>query len=364
MKILYVTTILGTMSFFVDEIKHLLEQGYNIEVAANTSVNARFCADELGICVYHIPFSRSPFSLDNIKAYYQLYKLVREKHYDIVHCHTPNAAAITRVACKSIRKNGTKVIYTAHGFHFFSGAPIKNWIFFYPVEWLCAFWTDRLITINNEDYTFALKKIKACKVEYVPGIGIDLSKFNNLNIDIVTKRKELNLPKDAILLLSVGELNYNKNHETVIRAIKGMKVYYLIAGKGDYNRKLIQVANEVGVKDRIKLLGFRKDIIDLLHITDIFVFPSFREGLSVSLMEAMGCGKPAVVSKIRGNIDLIDENGGALFNPHSVEECRAAINKVIESDRLSMGIYNQEKVKEFDINKVINRIDEIYESCL
>lgn len=228
------------------------------------------------------------------------------------------------------------------------------------VEWVCAHWCDTIITINSEDYELAKKKLKAKKVEYIPGVGIDLNKFGNTAINIKEKRKELGIPEDAVVLLSVGELNKNKNHETVLRAIEGMDVYYLIAGKGDKEEKLFEIAKEVGMQERVKLLGYRRDVDELLIASDIFVFPSFREGLSVSLMETMASGRPAVVSQIRGNNDLIDKNGGALFNPYSVSECKVAIQTVINSDREKMGRYNKEKVKKFSLDIVLRKIDEIY----
>lgn len=348
------------MSFFTSEFEHLAEKNYTVELGCSLAKKSSVNPDEFGLTIYNLPFSRTPISVNNIKAYKQLKKLVKEKHYDIVHCHTPNAAAITRLACKGIRKKGTKVVYTAHGFHFYKGASRKNWMIYYPVEWVCAHWCDTIITINSEDYELAKKKLKAKKVEYIPGVGIDLNKFGNTAINIKEKRKELGIPEDAVVLLSVGELNKNKNHETVLRAIEGMDVYYLIAGKGDKEEKLFEIAKEVGMQERVKLLGYRRDVDELLIASDIFVFPSFREGLSVSLMETMASGRPAVVSQIRGNNDLIDKNGGALFNPYSVSECKVAIQTVINSDREKMGRYNKEKVKKFSLDIVLRKIDEIY----
>lgn len=360
MRILYVTTILATMGFFTDEFNHLKAEGHTIELACNRDDVFGFDIENAGMPVHNIPFSRSPFTRANVKAYTILKRLVRDNKYDIVHCHTPNAAAVTRLACKGIRQYGTKVIYTAHGFHFYKGAPKKNWLVFYPVEWLCAHWTDVLLTMNSEDFELAKKKFKAGKIDYVPGIGINLSKFADTLVDIRQKRRELHLPEKAIVLLSVGELNDNKNHETVIRAVAGLDVYYVIAGKGVNEEKLKKAALEAGMNERVQFLGFRSDIPELLAASDFFVFPSYREGLSVSLMETMASGKSASVSRIRGNTDLIDDNGGTLFNPYSVEECREAIVKLIHSDREKMGLYNKEKIKNFGTERVLNKIDEAY----
>ena len=359
MKMLYITTISATMGFFYEEFLHLQKRGYEIELACNCEED-RFYIKNFGMPIHNIPFSRTPFSLNNLKAYDKLKRLVRKNHYDIIHCHTPNASVIARLACKEIRKKGTKVIYTAHGFHFYKGASKKNWVIYYPIEWICAHWTDILITINREDYALAKKKMKAKRIEYVPGVGINVKKFSSVDINIAEKRAELGIPTNSVVLFSVGELNENKNHETVLKAISGIDVYYMIAGKGDKEKRLQKIAKEVGVSERFQLLGFRRDIAELLQVADIFVFPSFREGLSVSLMESMANGKPAVVSRIRGNVDLIDEEGGVTFAPYSVDECRAAIQKVIESDRDRMGKHNREKIKEFSTENILKKMDEIY----
>lgn len=167
MKILYVTTIGATMNFFREFVDELIKDGNTVDIATNetTSVVPEFYKN-LGCKVYPIETSRSPLQKGNVVAINQIRKLVTEEHYDIVHCHTPIAAMCTRLACRKVRKQGTKVFYTAHGFHFYKGAPLKNWLLYYPVEKICAHFTDVLITINQEDYELAQKKMKAKKVVY------------------------------------------------------------------------------------------------------------------------------------------------------------------------------------------------------
>lgn len=360
MKILYVTTVASTMDFFAEHFKMLQEENHTVEIACNCRrpVSAQISA--LGVKVHDIPFSRSPFSKENLTAAKTLKSLLLQGKYDVVHTHTPNASAIVRLVCRKLRKNGLRVFYTAHGFHFYKGAPLKNWLVYYPVEWLCAHWTDALITINKEDYALAQKHMHAKNVVYIPGVGINLEQFGVIATSRSEKRKELGIPEDAILLLSVGELNDNKNHESVIKAIGDKNVYYVIAGIGEKKDYLQNLASKVGLADRVQLLGFRKDVGDLLATADAFVFPSFREGLSVSLMEAMASGVPCVVSKIRGNVDLVDEHGGVLFAPDSVEDCRLAIEKMLTADRQIMGSYNRKKVVGFGEETVIEKLKGIY----
>ncbi len=361
MKILYITTIGSTMGFFTSFIRHLLDEGHTVDIATNEK-NSKVpaCYREWGCIVYQIDTSRSPLDIGNLKAIGQIKQLAEKGQYDIVHCHTPIAAICTRLACRKVRRSGTKVFYTAHGFHFYQGAPLKNWLMYYPAEKICAHFTDVLITINKEDYALAQQKMKAKRVAYVPGVGIDLSKFGQATVDKATKRKELGVPPDATLLLSVGELNTNKNHETVIRAISDLNVYYMIAGEGDLKGHLQSVINELGLTERVKLLGYRKDMTELYKTVDIYVLPSIREGLNVSVMEAMASGLPVACGRIRGNTDLIDENGGALFEPQSVDECRDAISSIIRRNKSEMAAYNLKKIQVASIDEIIKNMDEVY----
>lgn len=362
MKILYVTTIGVTMGFFKSFIYELIKEGHTVDIATNESDSkVPACYEEWGCTVHQIDTSRSPLNKGNLKAIKQLKELIEKEQYNLVHCHTPVAAMCTRLACRKLRKKGTKVFYTAHGFHFYKGAPLKNWLIYYPVEKICSRYTDVLITINQEDYAFAKKKMKAQHIKYVPGVGADVQKFGKTTVDRASKRKELGIPENATLLLSVGELNKNKNHETVIRAIADTDIYYVIAGKGDLQKHLQTVIDELGMTERVKFLGFRNDIAELCVASDVFVFPSFREGLSMALMEAMASGLPCAVSKIRGNTDLIDENGGVLFNPHSVEECKDAILSLLQCDLAKKGEYNIAKVRAYDVSTVNENLKSIYE---
>lgn len=365
--------VLASVASMIDQfnmpnIKLLIDMGYHVDVACNF-VQGSTCSKEkinsligeldgLGVGHYQIDFSRNIGKVgDHVTAYKQVKSILKENQYEFVHCHSPIGGAVARLAGKATK---TKIIYTAHGFHFYQGAPLKNWLVYYPVEWLCSHWTDTLITINQEDYALAKKHMHAKQVVYTPGVGIDLAKFGGIAVDKAKKRKELGVPENAMLLISVGELNENKNHEMVIKAINGMDVYYIIAGAGDKKGRLQALIDEQNMADRIKLLGFRTDVKDLYAVSDVFVFPSFREGLSVSLMEAMACGKPCAVSAIRGNLDLIDENGGEFFDPGDVKSIRSSIEKIACRDFKKLGNYNTAKIKGFDLTPVIEHLENIY----
>lgn len=368
MKILYVTTVGITMRFFKQFIKTLLDEGHTVDIATNeTEYKIPDCYREWHCGIYHIDTARSPLSKGNLTAIKQIKKLVEAEKYNIVHCHTPIAALCTRFACRNVRKQGTKVFYTAHGFHFYKGAPKKNWLIYYPIEKICSYFTDTLITINTEDYELAKKKMKAKNVECIPGVGIDTASFNSTEIDVSQKRKELGVPENAILLLSVGELNENKNHETVIRAIKDMDVYYVIAGTGELQDKLQGLIKELAMSHRVKLLGYRNDISELCKTSDIFVFPSFREGLPVSVMEAMAAGLPVICSEIRGNTDLIKNgDGGFLCKAGDINGFAEKIRELSENHELRkrMQEANPENIKKFDAANINKIMKKIYEEVL
>ncbi len=370
MKILYVTTIGITMGFFKSYVRTLLDKGHTVEIATNeTDHKVADCYREWGCRVHPIETSRSILKLGNLKAIKQLKRLVSENHYDIVHCHTPIAAMCTRLACRKARKSGTKVFYTAHGFHFFKGAPLKNWLFFYPVEKLCARYTDVLVTINQEDFARAKKKFKAKRVVYVPGVGINVERFAGVQVDIADKRAEIGVPPDAMLLLSVGELNKNKNHEVVLRAIAELDradLHYAIAGRGSLRERLNRLAAELGVSERFHTLGYRTDVAELYKASNICVLPSRREGLAVAALEGMAAGLPLIVSDHRGVRDYASDGENALIFPiDDVGACAKAIKRLLEDPalRASMGERNSRIILDYD-EKTINRMMfEYYETA-
>lgn len=362
-RILICSTILTTVkAFLIPHIQLLQDMGYIVDIAGQKDINE---LDGLVENVYDLPFQRNPFSKLNLIACRMLREVVQKNHYDLIHFHTPVASAFGRWAVKNFRKDDTKVIYTAHGFHFFMGAPLINWLLYYPVERWLARYTDVLITINKEDYARA-KSFKAKKVEYVPGVGLNTKKFENVAVNKKEKCKELGLSDDAIVLLSVGELNKNKNHETVIKAVSKLKnsnVYYIICGRGPMENHLNNFAKKLGLEKQVKLLGFRTDIAEICKSADIFVFPSFREGLGLAALEAMASGLPIVTSNIHGIVDYsIDGVTGYTCSPTDVDGFVKNIDKLLRfvEKRLEMGAFNKEAVRKFDRCNVDQKMQEIY----
>lgn len=347
--------LLQSLGYCVDVVADFTNPG-NISKERAKELIKRLEDMDVRVIDIAVPRSLNPKAI--IRAYKSVKKLITTEHYNLVHCHSPIGGAITRFAAKSERKLGTRVLYTAHGFHFYDGAPIKNWLIFYPIEnWLSKY-TDVLITINKEDYKRAENKFRAKKVVYVPGIGVDTAKFSRGQSGREKVRTELGLNDSDIMFLSVGELNENKNHISVIRALKGIEnCVYVIVGKGNKKEELKAAAEENHVN--LRLMGFRTDVADFYKASDVYILPSIREGLNVSLMEAMASGLPIVCGDIRGNKDLIDTEGGYLFDPSSVESIRMAIENILV-DRDQKGIYNRVKIKDYSIDIVKDKMRVIY----
>lgn len=361
--------------FNMQNIQILLDEGFDVDVVCNCESGNTISNDRVqdliqrlekkGVNVKHLPIPRKITDLLDIKkSIVELKKMFEEQSYTLMHCHSPIGSVIARTAAKRYRRKGMKVIYTAHGFHFYKGAPIINWLLFYPIEKIYSGITDVLITINTEDYKFAKKHLKAREVRYVPGVGVDTKKFKNVIVDKKTKRIELGIKNSDFMIISVGELNKNKNHETVIRAVALLKkknIHYFIAGQGNERENLIRIAKELNVN--LHILGYRTDIAELLKTADVYAFPSYREGLSVALMEAMASGLPCVVSKIRGNTDLIySQENGYLCTANNIEAFSKAIEQLYKNEVLakSMGERNQKIIEKYDIEIVSNKMSRIY----
>lgn len=363
-KVLFTATVVKTHInvFHLPYLKWFKEQGYEVHVAAKNDFINEPCIIPNCDKYYDINFARFPFSKANIKAYKQLKKLIQENNYDIIYCHTPVAGVLTRLAAKN-NKN-TTVIYTAHGFHFFKGAPLINWLIYYPVERFCAGFTDKLITINREDYERAkrFKLRKNGKVYYVPGVGIDLEKIQNLKVDVKQKKAELCIQENTPVLLSVGELNKNKNHEIVLQAlnkIKDKNFIYLICGRGILKEYLERKTQELHLENKVKLLGYRSNVIEILKTADLFIFPSKREGLPVSIIEAMAARLSVIASNVRGNRDLITKEN--LFEPDDIVALTSLIEKrleAIENKKLKKVTYTN--LEQYSLTNVLKQMVKIY----
>lgn len=337
-RVLFTATLVRghIAKFHIPYLKWFKEQGWETWVAAKNDYPDGVC--DIPYCDHwvNIDFARSPFSRKTLLAYKQLRELFSEERFDIVHTHTPVGGVLTRFAARDARRDGTKVIYTAHGFHFYSGAPFVNWALWYPVERFMSRFTDVLVTINDEDYNRA-KKFAHCRVEYVPGVGIDLDKFACVK-DRPGKRAELGLLKSDFALLSVGDLIPRKNQAAIVEALSQLpdNVKLIVCGEGVERENLELQITRLSLDRRVRLLGFRPDMAEIMAACDALVFPSVHEGLPVSVMEAMASGLPVIASSIRG-IDpdlLMDHKSGLVLESADPRHIAAAVTELIHDEGL------------------------------
>ena len=367
-KVLFVATLVKNhiAEFHLPYLKLFQDMGWQTAVAAkNDYENPADCVIPYCDVFYDVPFERSPLKKGNLTAYRRVKRIIRKGGYDIIHCHTPVGAAVARLAARKARRNGSKVIYTAHGFHFYKGAPWLNWLVYFPVEWLLSPLTDVLITINREDYERAKRLLRAKKVVYIPGVGIDVSRFRGNGEQGVALRRELGIPEDAAVLLSVGDLNKNKNHRAVLEALARMEnrnLHYVVCGRGPLKEELEAFAREKGLADRVRFMGYRDDIPAFYAMADVFVFPSFREGLSVSVMEAMASGLPIVCSRIRGNTDMVEEGvNGYLMEPGDPDSIAGALRRLEDGGkREEISRNNLKKAEIYSLGVIAEQYRQLY----
>lgn len=351
--------------FHIPYLKWFKEQGWETWVAANNDYPNGVC--EIPYCDHFvdIDFARDPFSGQTLVAYRQLRDLFAREHFDIVHTHTPVGSVLTRLAARNARRVEAKVIYTAHGFHFYKGAPLANWLLWYPVERFMSRFTDVLITINNEDYERA-RRFARCRVEYVPGVGVDFSRFVAVKCRDA-KRAELGLVDGDFAILSVGDLISRKNQAAIVRALPLLpdSVKLIVCGEGSEKKNLLSLAAGLGVADRVSLLGFRDDIADIMAVCSCLVFPSIHEGLPVSVMEAMAVGLPVVASSIRGiDPDLLsDRESGILLPDAEPSSIAGAVSELIVDPELRTRLAEGSvaSVRRFGLEEALAATSRIYE---
>lgn len=373
-KALIVTTVSGFVpQFEMDNVRLLQSMGLEVHYAANFNTpvysdnNDRL--EGTGIICHQVDFVRSPFYLrKNLKAFRQLDKLMASISFSMVHCHTPMGGVLARLAAQ---KNRTApVFYTAHGFHFYKGAPVLNWLMFYPIELFMARYTDVLITINQEDYKRAkrFKVRKGGSVEYVPGVGIEIENVRIQSENRNRIRKKWGIVENDFLILSVGELNKGKNQKIILEAIgqlilKYPCIKYMVCGVGKEEKNLRKLAKSLDISKNFILAGYQDHIYEILEASDCFAFPSLREGLSVALMEAMVAGLPVVCAKTRGNVDLIrDGFGGFLVADNKKDTYADKIEDLIinKDKRGKMGNWNRKRVKQFGKERVGHVMGKVY----
>lgn len=372
MKVLFVATARSHIGqFHMPFIRELKKRGYTVDAAYKDN-----SADKPGLDlsdldhVFEVPFSRSPYSFSNIKAFFALKKIIKTGGYDAVHCHTPMGAVVTRLAAKGMRKKGLKVIYTAHGFHFYQGAAKKNWFLFYPVEKYLSKFTDALITINQEDYDCAKKGRFKCKALYkVHGVGVDIKKFSPLSQEEkFNQRKKFGFSENDFLIIYPADFCHRKNQVMLLRAFaivhkKSPATRLILCGQDTASDELRNLALSLGIKNGISYLGYRRDINQLVGMSDVSVSSSRQEGLPVNIIEAMAMGNAVVATDVRGNNDLIvNDINGFLVESNNSDRMAERLERLVKNRSLleSFGSNSLKIVKMYSIENVNKELLAIY----
>ena len=374
-KVLFVATVYKFLNFERSDMELLKHMGYQIHTATNMR-EADWLKDDgsldyLDIIKHQIDFDRYPFSYSSIKAYKQLKKLLNEEKFDLIHCHTPVASAILRFAAIRSRRIGTKVIYTDHGFHFHKSSGFKSWLLYYPIEFIMAFFTDMIITVNKEDFEI-IQRFPVKEKRYIPGVGVDVNKIVSLSPCKERLRNEYNIPLDAFVIMSVGELSVRKNHAVIIEALSRIpdkNLYYLICGTGHKMEDLKLLAKERGVAERVIFIGQlpHDKVLELGHIVDVGAIPSLIEGLGLAGIETLSAGKPMIGSNVHGIKDyVIDNITGISCAPYDIESFKNAILKLYtDREYYSKCCQNcVDKAFEFNIMTVRKLMQENYDFML
>ena len=369
-KVLIVATVLSHIAQFHNPIIRMLKNnGYEVHVAGKNNL---FLKNGLYLenidKIYDLPFDRSPLSFKNIRVAKRLKTIINENNYQLIQCNTPVGGIVTRVAAIEARRSGTKIIYTAHGFHFYKGAPLINWIIYYPIEKVFSFFTDLIITINIEDYNFAKKHFK-CKVEHIYGLGVSKKIYRIHSIEeskVFYHKYEID-PND-FNIICIGELNDNKNQIVIIKAIANIinecpNIKLFLAGNGPNENNLKEKVKEYKLEKNIRFLGYTRKLPEIIPICDCIVSCSKREGLGINIIEGMLSGKPAIVSNNRGHRELIEDNiNGLIFRIGDYEECGICIKKLYFNDDLYDFLQSNtvKMMKNYEMEEVIKNIRRIY----
>ena len=365
-KILFLSNTANFSKFNLPYMRWFHEQGWRVDYCSAGEEFIKDCDNQ-----YTIDIARSPFSLKNVKALRQLKKLLVENRYDILHCHTPMGGVLGRLAAKKLRQeHKIKIIYTAHGFHFYRGAPLLNWLFYYPVEKHLAKYTDVLVTINKEDYECVVKKrFYAEKIFRINGVGVNITDFKPLE-NKHKIRQEYGYTDDDFIMIYTAEFITRKNHRFLIESLPSLKenipnLKIILPGKGERFASMVNLAKKLYVDDIINFCGYRKDIHNLCGLSDLYVATSKQEGLPIGVVEAIATGLPAVVSDIRGQNDIIQADiNGSLYQPGNKIDF---INKVMDlyKDRkkcLSLAENNVKTAEKYSIKYAVKKMAGIYTS--
>lgn len=370
-KLLIATTVSSTLkAFLLPYARHFRALGWTVDAMACDAASSEECLATFNHC-WDIPWSRSPLDPHNLLHAPSLIRnIVQQKEYDIVHVHTPVAAFVTRFA---LRNRGVdtlpKIVYTAHGFHFYKGGNALRNFLFLNLEKLAGKWTDRLIVINQEDCDAAKSHsiVPKEKIFSMPGIGLPLNCYNRANIEsekVTAIRNELGLADDDTLFTMIAEFNVGKRHCDALQALaltQNKQLHLALAGTGPLFQEMQKLAESLSIARQVHFLGFRKDIPELILASRATILPSEREGLARSVMESLCLGVPVIGADARGIRDIITDKNGILF---PVGDVKALSTAFIQMASAPSTTYNAKADDQWDIRSLIESHEKLYRELL
>ena len=376
-KALFITTVSGTLrAFLLPFAEHFRSQGWVVDGMAQGIEDCSFCRNRFDR-VWEVNWSRNPLDFNNfINTPRKIREIVLKEQYDIIHVHTPVAAFITRLALRKTRKKGqSKIIYTAHGFHFYKGAPAyKNAVFIF-LEKIVGRWTDYLVVINREDEAAAdkYKLVATDNLVYMPGIGVNSSFYDPDKVsdnDIKKLGNELRLKPEDKFFLMVGEFIPRKRHRDLLEAfsfINNPHIHLVFAGTGSLMEPMKDLADKQGIGANVHFLGYRNDIPVLMRASLATVLPSEQEGLPRCAMESLSLGVPVIATNIRGTSELLAEGAGIAYEVGDIEGLTNAMQYIINNPATAkeMGKVGRTQVLEkYELGKIIQMHEQLYSRAL
>ncbi len=355
------------IKFHIPTIKMLKAGGWTVHVACGGDEKIPYCDRQ-----FHLPCDRNPYKIATFKSVQILKRIIQAENYDIIHCHTATGGLIARAAAAGERKHGLKVLYTAHGLHFYKGASYKKWLFYFPVEWLFSYFTDLVLTMNEEDYCNAQKYLRAKQVQKINGVGVDLERFyqsKSIAVRAAT-RNALGIDHDTTILVYVAELCANKNQGSLIHMVNHLKdripnCCLLLIGP-DYNNGEFQaLVNKLSLEESVKFLGWRNDVPALLVAADYAVASSIREGLPLNIIESMACGLPVIAFDNRGHREIIEDGiSGFLIHHGHIQQMADTIVRLHDDEKLKQRIVENgyKTIRKYEQKDVLVMLQQIYQT--
>ena len=318
-------------------------------------------------------FVREIHPEQDVKALFDLVKLLKSGNYDIVHTHNSKGGILGRLAA---RIANIPVVHTVHGYAFHDAESKFRQLLFREIEKKAAKWCDAMISISNPLIEWASREGVASASDFVriPS-GIEIRRFTT-RVNREEVRKELGIKEDEISIVEVAKLWEGKGHDTLLRAFSKLgdiaahsRLFFI--GDGPLESSLRQLASELGLNDRVVFLGHRDDVDRILAAFDVAALPSEFEGMGRVILEAMARGLPVVATRVGGITDLVEEGvSGMLVNPRDVDGLANSLRRLIANEGLRdrLGIGGRTKVVEdksgFDARVMAKRIQEVYDRVL